>query len=355
MLTGTLPFQADSAQETMIKRLTDDPMRLNDAMPGVTFPARLQEIMDKALARMPSDRYAASSEFAKDVTAVVSGMGELTPVITPDGATMLIDSAEAAAMAKTKIGGPAASATRAQGAAARHTPETPAPRTVAPSVPRTSTGVKVEKKKAPVLAIVGAVVVLGGVGTVAAVMFKGNGEANLGTGPDSASIVADSQQKGQVASGGTPSGVTRDTANRGQRSNTEGSSPQTRDSSRGRGNDQNTTGNGSANTGTPPLATPVDVADAKERLYGLIDRFSLDPAVPTAAAIAIAARDTALTYFNAPGIAPADKALAAYVVANAYAALNQKAEALNWARQGLTLNPNDRSLQALVNSLSGNP
>ncbi|HEY2825898.1 MAG TPA: serine/threonine-protein kinase, partial [Gemmatimonadales bacterium] len=33
MLTGTLPFHAESAQETMIKRLTDDPLPLNEAKP----------------------------------------------------------------------------------------------------------------------------------------------------------------------------------------------------------------------------------------------------------------------------------------------------------------------------------
>ena len=40
MLTGVLPFQADSAQETMIKRLTDDPMPLAQAPPRHRLPAR---------------------------------------------------------------------------------------------------------------------------------------------------------------------------------------------------------------------------------------------------------------------------------------------------------------------------
>ena len=39
MLTGALPFQADSAQETMIKRLTDNPMRLGDVLPDQPFAA----------------------------------------------------------------------------------------------------------------------------------------------------------------------------------------------------------------------------------------------------------------------------------------------------------------------------
>ena len=55
MLTDTLPFQADTAQEVMIKRLTDEPLKLKEALPEGTFPTTLQHVMDRALQRMPSD------------------------------------------------------------------------------------------------------------------------------------------------------------------------------------------------------------------------------------------------------------------------------------------------------------
>ena len=70
MITGALPFVADTAQETMIKRLTDEPMSLLQAKPDGNFPAALQPVMDKALARWPNDRYATASEFAADVTRI---------------------------------------------------------------------------------------------------------------------------------------------------------------------------------------------------------------------------------------------------------------------------------------------
>ena len=38
MVTGTLPFMADTAQETMIKRLTDEPVPLAAARPDVRWP-----------------------------------------------------------------------------------------------------------------------------------------------------------------------------------------------------------------------------------------------------------------------------------------------------------------------------
>ncbi|HWP37604.1 MAG TPA: serine/threonine-protein kinase, partial [Gemmatimonadales bacterium] len=119
MLTGTLPFQADSAQETMIKRLTDDPLPLNQAMPGANFPDRLQQVMDKALARMPSERYAGAAEFAREAVAAVAGMKGAA--VDTEGATQLISAMPGAAptaiLGKTKVAG----ATRTR------TPDTPAP------------------------------------------------------------------------------------------------------------------------------------------------------------------------------------------------------------------------------------
>jgi hypothetical protein len=67
MLTGASPFPAESQQETMIKRLTDDPIPLATARPDVRFPAELQRVMDRALARSPGDRYANAGDFARDV------------------------------------------------------------------------------------------------------------------------------------------------------------------------------------------------------------------------------------------------------------------------------------------------
>ncbi|HEV8122614.1 MAG TPA: serine/threonine-protein kinase [Gemmatimonadales bacterium] len=74
MITGALPFIADTAQETMIKRLTDEPMPLIQAKPDGNFPAALQPVMDKALARYPNDRYATAAEFASDVTRVAGAV-----------------------------------------------------------------------------------------------------------------------------------------------------------------------------------------------------------------------------------------------------------------------------------------
>jgi serine/threonine-protein kinase len=74
MLTGASPFPADSQQETMIKRLTDDPIPLAAARPDVRFPAELQRLMDRALARTPTDRYADAADFARDIRKLATTM-----------------------------------------------------------------------------------------------------------------------------------------------------------------------------------------------------------------------------------------------------------------------------------------
>ena len=70
MLTGTLPFPADSVQEAMIKRLTDEPAELLEVRPDLHFPPGLQQILDTALARNPVDRYQSAAKLAHDLAAV---------------------------------------------------------------------------------------------------------------------------------------------------------------------------------------------------------------------------------------------------------------------------------------------
>jgi hypothetical protein len=70
MLTGKLPFEATTVQETMIKRLTDEPIKLAAARPDLSFPPGLQPVLDTALARTPAERYLSVAKFAADVAAV---------------------------------------------------------------------------------------------------------------------------------------------------------------------------------------------------------------------------------------------------------------------------------------------
>ncbi len=254
MLTGKLPFQATSVQETMIKRLTDDPATLVTARPDLRFPPGLQETLDAALARGPTDRYQSAAKFANDVAGVV-GLERRGGLVTPLPATR--DHAEE----KTQLLEPA--------------PPLPPP-----------------KRRSLVPIIAGAVVVLGGAG--AAVSLLGGGrKTDDGARPDSTNQAA----------------------------------AHTR-----------------ANP-TPPRATGIDPARAYELADDLFDKFSNK--VLAAATI----RDSALDIYRAPGVRPKDRAFAAYVASNAYARLDDRGKACQYAQESARLDPDNHPYQVLQNSL----
>jgi len=74
MITDKLPFEADTAQETMIKRLTDEPLPLAQARPDLRFPVLLQTVLNRSLTRSPADRYATAVEFGRDLATATASM-----------------------------------------------------------------------------------------------------------------------------------------------------------------------------------------------------------------------------------------------------------------------------------------
>ncbi|MEX2154660.1 MAG: serine/threonine-protein kinase, partial [Gemmatimonadaceae bacterium] len=63
MMTGKLPFPADTVQESMIARLTDQPKTLTEMKAEVAWSPEVQAVMDKALQRDAAARYQTASEF----------------------------------------------------------------------------------------------------------------------------------------------------------------------------------------------------------------------------------------------------------------------------------------------------
>jgi serine/threonine-protein kinase len=125
MLTGTLPFQADSAQELMIKRLTDEPVPLEVSRPDLQFPPKLQLVMNTALARDPNERYQSAAEFGRDTADAVAGLKPpqtRVDVEKHEGATQLMSHAEVALATRHQ---PAASVAAHPAAPARKLPLVP--------------------------------------------------------------------------------------------------------------------------------------------------------------------------------------------------------------------------------------
>ena len=60
MISGQLPFDAEDAVEVAIKQISDQPKSLHEIAPQV--PAALVEITEKAMAKLPQNRYASARE-----------------------------------------------------------------------------------------------------------------------------------------------------------------------------------------------------------------------------------------------------------------------------------------------------
>src|SRR2546422_1159986 len=70
MLTGTWPFRGKSTIDVRHAVIYDQPKPLAEARPGQT-PARLQQIIDRAIAKDPRDRYQKVSELGDDLRAAL--------------------------------------------------------------------------------------------------------------------------------------------------------------------------------------------------------------------------------------------------------------------------------------------
>jgi hypothetical protein len=301
MLTGSLPFQAETVQEVMIKRLTDEPATLAQTRPDLAFPEGLQAVLDTALTRMPNDRYQTVAKFAEDVLGVVQ-LARTSRGVAPatradvEQKTQLVDSHETRARATARAAKP---------------------------------------RRSLVPIAIGAVVVLGLGGGAWAVFGHGGGgvpaDSTQGRAVDTTPTQSDTAKLAVAHSGSTrvvtpPRDSTRPR-------------PVTHDS-------------------VTPLIKPIgtiDIGRAGDLLDDLLTKLtnhSLDPAV---------VRDSAEHVFNASGVGRDDQAFAAYVVANAFAVLDDrepgrghKGTALEWARRAVSISPTT-AYQALVTDLSRAP
>ncbi|HET9707746.1 MAG TPA: serine/threonine-protein kinase, partial [Gemmatimonadales bacterium] len=294
MLTGELPFQADSVQETMIKRLTDEPAKLAATRPDLSFPDGLQQVLDAALARTPGDRYQTVAKFADDVVAVAglaSGTRGVAPATRVDieGKTQLMDSRETKAQA----------AKRAPGRTGVQAP--PQQRSLVPI-------------------IIGAVVVLG-IGGGGYVLLVGRGGASPAASSDTTKMSRPDTSKVSALTVDT----TRHPAN-GQTDNRRGTHGDTTRPNQGRTTPTPLTGTG----------TGIDPARVGDMLDALIDK-------PSQVIV-----DSGQIIFNTAGVATGDKAFAACLIAQAEKRLQNRDAALRWAQIGLGLKAGMTSCQDVV-------
>jgi eukaryotic-like serine/threonine-protein kinase len=86
MLTGKVPFTGDSAIEIAMKHLNDAPKAPSKIRPEI--PEELDQVVLRALAKNPEDRYQTAEEFSEDLNRVEAGL-PLAPE-TAEAATALL-------------------------------------------------------------------------------------------------------------------------------------------------------------------------------------------------------------------------------------------------------------------------
>lgn len=76
LLTGALPYTAKSPREMFTQLLSQAPISLNKAKPGLQFPTSVENTVMRALAKNPKDRYSDVLGFAKALEAALAQTGE---------------------------------------------------------------------------------------------------------------------------------------------------------------------------------------------------------------------------------------------------------------------------------------
>jgi hypothetical protein len=276
-------------------------MPLDTARPDIVFPPALQAVLDKALARMPSERYPNASQLGVDTESAVAGMElpgtrmNLEPVTS--AATQLLDADAALKSIPTKKKAPAA----------------------APAEPA---------RKFPPVPVLGGVAGVGALAVVAVLAL--GGKKAPGT-PSAADTTKTGQQTAATPNNPAPGPTGTQTANRTART---GAQP-------GPGPRSTAPGNTSV---TPNTGTAVSPADSLKAAQDAFDAEQFDTAVRLGKWI-----------YGWPAASGTQKAHAAIVVAAVYGQRNDKDNTIAWYRNALRYDPNNQDYKDAITNLGGTP
>lgn len=72
-LTGYVPYEANTAIETVMMHQEQTPPLISDVLPDAQYPPSLDLVLGKCLAKLPQDRYQSAKELAIDLTRIKEG------------------------------------------------------------------------------------------------------------------------------------------------------------------------------------------------------------------------------------------------------------------------------------------
>lgn len=326
MLTGTLPFIAEDTQDLMVKRLTEQPMKLLEVMPSAGFPPALEGAIHRALQRKPADRQASAAEFGREVSAAV---GQAVGYAASSGH---VATASAGPPPPPSTSPPAVPVSAPSGAS------TSAASTDGPVSARSRRG----------LVYAGGAGVVAVLAVVAILLSRPSGGPAEGPEPLTQStegLVSEEQPPIAQESGGDPipageaaSGASGALPASGAAGATE---PTEADAT------EATAAVPPAGPSTSPVVvTPPPLSD--DEFYALLDR--LGPPTPSRAVL-IDVRDTAIDGWSHPEASAQQRAFAAYVAANAFIPLGDTTQAITWLERSVQQRPGYAPYQDQLESL----
>ena len=86
MLTGEVPFDAETPVAVAVKHLNEPPRHPREANPRV--PEELDALTVKLMAKKPEDRYSSAAELAQDLERIKAGLPPLAASLEPEAATV---------------------------------------------------------------------------------------------------------------------------------------------------------------------------------------------------------------------------------------------------------------------------
>ena len=345
MLTGALPFVAEDTQDLMVKRLTEQPMKLLDLLPDAGFPAGLEAAIHQALQRKPADRQASAAEFGREISAAIAAgggqgaVGDLHHQSLPSSPAP----SEGSPAPVGAVSAPAASRREAPAVASAAS----ASGVSAPAAAGDGSAAQPPSRRGWIYA--GAGGALAAVALVALLMTR---EAGAPAGEsltqttagltDISAPAADAPPPGMAAvssvepdagaggAGGTPppsaaSGIASPSPADGV--NLAAPSP-------------------SVGNLSPAVVTRPPLDD--DEFFTLLDR--LGPPAPSRPAL-VAVRDTAIAAWGHPDATQQQRAFAAYVAANAMIPLGDTAQAIDWLERSVELRPDYGPYRDLLDGL----
>ncbi|HMF44798.1 MAG TPA: serine/threonine-protein kinase [Polyangia bacterium] len=73
MLTGRKPFQSDNVGEVILMQRESPPPKLRSVVPDARFSAELEALLDKAMSKLPEDRFQSAADLAAALAATPEG------------------------------------------------------------------------------------------------------------------------------------------------------------------------------------------------------------------------------------------------------------------------------------------